>query len=84
MIDRGDYDHDYKSDLQELVQKHGEASIHYEVTRDEGPDHDKTIWIEIKINEIPMGQGCGKSKKDAAQQAAREAIEKFRTERSFS
>ena len=83
LIDRGDYDHDYKSDLQELVQKHGEASLHYEVTRDEGPDHDKTIWIEIKINEIPMGQGCGKSKKDAAQQAAREAIEKIQNGTEF-
>ncbi len=78
LIDCGNYDHDYKSDLQELVQKHGDISIHYEVIRDEGPDHDKTIWMEIRINGKPMGQGQGKSKKDAAQQAAKEAIEKIR------
>lgn len=74
LIDKGDYDHDYKSDLQELVQRHGDACIHYEVTRDEGPDHDKTIWIQVLINGKAMGQGMGKNKKDAAQHAAREAI----------
>lgn len=37
LIDQGDYDHDYKSDLQEMVQKHGDVNISYVVTKDEGP-----------------------------------------------
>lgn len=78
LIDRGDYDHDYKSDLQELVQKNGDVDIHYEVIKDEGPDHDKTIWMEIAVNGKPMGRGVGKSKKEAAQMAAKEAISHIR------
>lgn len=80
LVDQGDYDHDYKSDLQELVQKHGDADIRYEVVHDEGPDHDKTIWIEISVNGIAMGTGVGKSKKEAAQRAAKVAIEKISKE----
>lgn len=78
LVDQGDYDHDYKSDLQELVQKHGNADIRYTVTHDEGPDHDKTIWMEISIDGKAMGTGMGKSKKEAAQRAAGVAIEKIR------
>lgn len=74
LIDEGNYDHDYKTDLQELVQKHKDAEIHYEVIRDEGPDHDKTIWMKITINGKDFGTGKGKNKKEAAQKAAKEAI----------
>ena len=74
LIDQGDYDHDYKSDLQELVQCHGDVDIRYTVTHDEGPDHDKTIWMDITINGKYMGSGIGKNKKEAAQKAAKEAI----------
>ena len=77
LIDRGEYDHDYKTDLQELVQKHGDVDIRYDVIRDEGPDHDKTIWIEVTVNGQAMGTGVGKNKKEAAQKAAKEAIEKI-------
>lgn len=77
LIDRGEYDHDYKTDLQELVQKHGDVDIRYNVIRDEGPDHDKTIWIEVTVNGQAMGTGMGKNKKEAAQKAAKEAIEKI-------
>lgn len=77
LIDRGEYDHDYKTDLQELVQKHGDVDIRYDVIRNEGPDHDKTIWIEVTVNGQAMGTGMGKNKKEAAQKAAKEAIEKI-------
>ena len=60
LIDQGDYDHDYKSDLQEMVQKHGDVNISYVVTKDEGPAHDKTIWMEIHINGKVMGESVGK------------------------
>ena len=77
LIDQGDYDHDYKSDLQELAQKHGDVDIRYDVVRDEGPDHDKTIWMKIMINGKDFGTGVGKNKKEAAQKAAKEAIERI-------
>lgn len=74
LVDVGQYDHDYKTDLQELVQKHGDVEIKYVVTRDEGPDHDKTIWMNVEINGVVYGSGVGKNKKEAAQGAAKEAI----------
>lgn len=77
LIDQGDYDHDYKSDLQELAQKHGDVDIRYDVVRDEGPDHDKTIWMKIMINGKDFGTGVGKNKKEAARKAAKEAIERI-------
>lgn len=78
IIDSGQYDHDYKSDLQEIVQRHGEIDIRYIVVKDEGPDHDKTIWMDIAINGKVFGRGIGKNKKEAAQHAAKEAIAKIK------
>ena len=77
LVDQGIYDHDYKSDLQEIAQKNGDVDIRYEVVRDEGPDHDKTIWMELFINGKALGTGIGKNKKEAAQNAAKEAIERL-------
>ena len=51
--------------------------IRYDVVRDEGPDHDKTIWMKIMINGKDFGTGVGKNKKEAAQKAAKEAIERI-------
>ena len=83
LIDRGEYDHDYKSDFQEMVQKHGEVEIRYEMIRDEGPDHDKTIWMELSVNGKKLGCGVGKNKKEAAQRAAKEAIGALRRGETF-
>ena len=83
LIDRGEYDHDYKSDFQEMVQKHGEVEICYEMIRDEGPDHDKTIWMELSVNGKKLGCGVGKNKKEAAQRAAKEAIGALRRGETF-
>ena len=74
IVDQGTYDHDYKSDLQELVQKDGCSHVEYKVARSEGPDHDKTIWMDVYINGKCMGHGTGKNKKSAAQKAAKEAM----------
>ncbi len=73
-IDAGNYTHDYKTDLQELVQAKGETEIRYQLEHDEGPDHDKTFYMGVYINGEQYGTGTGKSKKEAAQQAAREAL----------
>ena len=66
--------HDYKSKLQELVQEKQGAMPKYRVIREEGPDHEKTFWIELTVFDIET-QGSGKSKKMAEQDAARQALE---------
>ena len=66
--------YDYKSRLQEWVQeKHG-AIPNYKVVNEEGPDHDKTFWVSVRVFGIEA-QGTGKNKKTAEQDAAREALE---------
>ena len=66
--------HDYKSQLQEKVQvKHGSMPA-YRIIREDGPDHDKTFWVGLKVLDIET-EGSGKSKKAAEQDAARRAIE---------
>ena len=46
-----------------LPKKNGDVDIWYEVVRDEGPDHDKTIWMELFINGKALGTGIGKKKR---------------------
>ena len=48
----------------------GEVSINYIVTKEEGPDHNKTFYIDLVINGKVLGKGSGKSKKEAEQKAA--------------
>jgi ribonuclease-3 len=66
---------DYKSFLQELVQT-DKKSLEYEVINESGPAHDKTFEVEVKIDNIVYGTGIGKSKKEAEQNAALDAIKK--------
>ena len=70
---------DYKSKLQEIVQENQGPMPDYRVIREEGPDHEKTFWIELTVFGIET-QGSGKSKKMAEQDAARKALEILRTE----
>ncbi len=69
--------HDYKSKLQEIVQEKQGAMPRYSVIREEGPDHEKTFWIELTVFDIET-QGSGKSKKMAEQDAARRALERLK------
>lgn len=71
--------HDYKSKLQERVQEKQGAMPSYSVLREEGPDHDKTFWIELHVFDIET-KGSGKSKKIAEQDAARKALEILKKE----
>ena len=80
LIMQGDYDKDYKTDLQEILQQNGDVEICYNVIHDEGPDHDKTIWMSVTADGKYLGSGIGKSKKQAAQRAAKEAIERIEKE----
>jgi len=69
---------DFKSLFQEIVQQDTRVSPVYRVVKSEGPDHAKTFWIEALIGDTPMGTGVGKSKQEAEQEAARDALEKLR------
>jgi ribonuclease-3 len=66
--------YDYKSQLQEWVQEKQGEIPNYKVVREEGPDHDKTFWISVKVFDIET-EGEGKNKKTAEQDAARKALE---------
>lgn len=68
---------DYKSHLQELVQEHSKESPSYRVIKSEGPDHDKTFWMEVVSENRILGHGQGKSKQEAEQAAACDALEKL-------
>ncbi len=66
---------DYKTTLQEIIQKNPEEHLSYVLTGEEGPDHDKHFFVEVHLNNNVIGKGGGRSKKEAEQQAAREALE---------
>ena len=66
---------DYKSRLQEMVQT-DKKSLEYRLISESGPSHDKTFVFEVVIDGIVYGKGTGKSKKEAEQQAAYDALKK--------
>ncbi|MBI9105497.1 MAG: ribonuclease III [Spirochaetales bacterium] len=61
---------DYKTLLQEYVQKQYKSYPRYNLVKKTGPDHDRTFWIEVKVKNESYGPGKGKNKKEAEQQAA--------------
>ena len=65
---------DYKTALQEVIQQNPEEQLEYVLVGESGPDHDKRFVVEVHINSNVVGTGQGKSKKDAEQAAAREAL----------
>lgn len=67
---------DYKSALQEAVQT-DKRSLYYDLVKEEGPSHQKTFTMEVKIDGIVYGRGVGSSKKEAEQEAAKNALEKL-------
>jgi len=68
---------DYKSLLQEIIQQQSRVSPTYQVTKSEGPDHAKTFWVQATANGTVLGDGQGKSKQEAEQMAAANALEKI-------
>ena len=66
---------DYKSKLQELVQT-DKKSVDYILVKEEGPSHDRTFTINVVVEGIVLGTGIAKTKKDAEQAAAKEALDK--------
>lgn len=65
---------DYKTMLQEIVQKNPEEKLTYVLAEETGPDHDKSFVVEVHLNSNVIGRGTGGSKKNAEQAAAREAL----------
>ncbi len=69
---------DAKSHLQELAQSQENATPIYKVTKEEGPDHDKTFTVGVHVNGKLRGKGLGPSKQIAQQQAAEKALESYK------
>ena len=66
---------DYKTALQEVIQRNPEEKVEYILINESGPDHSKTFAVEVCLNSNVIGRGTGKSKKEAEQMAAKEALE---------
>lgn len=65
---------DYKTILQEIVQKNPEEHVDYYLVGESGPDHNKSFEIEVRLNSNVIGKGTARSKKQAEQNAAKEAL----------
>jgi ribonuclease-3 len=70
----GEEARDYKTLLQEILQKSSPDKVCYEVIKEEGPDHAKVFYVEVLWKGEVMGRGSGKSKKEAEQLAAKQAL----------
>ncbi|TXK88645.1 ribonuclease III [Parageobacillus sp. SY1] len=80
-IDEGAFSHvmDFKSQLQELVQRDGIGVLEYSILEEKGPAHNKEFVSRVSLNGQALGIGIGKSKKEAEQHAAQMALQKLKT-----
>ena len=69
---------DYKTVLQEVLQKNGNVDIEYVIVDEKGPDHEKVFTAEVKFNNKILATGEGKSKKQAEMEAAQKALENIK------
>lgn len=70
-------DRDYKTTLQELIQRTPGSAVVYHLLRESGPDHCRSFLMEVSVGDSVVGQGIGHTKKEAEQMAARAALEKL-------
>ena len=68
---------DYKSELQQMIQQSGVDTLTYVMVGSSGPDHEKTFEVEARLNSNIIGRGMGKTKREAEQNAAKEALALF-------
>ncbi|MGY3765548.1 ribonuclease III [Vagococcus vulneris] len=75
-VESGAFSHemDYKTVLQEVLQKNGDILIEYVLVNEEGPAHERTFYVEVSAGGQVLGTGSGKSKKNAEQKAAEVAL----------
>jgi ribonuclease-3 len=71
---------DYKTQLQEWCQQHHDCVPQYVTAKESGPDHQKTFDVQVLVQGRALGRGTGRSKKEAEQAAAQEALEHVRRE----
>ncbi|MEC9489241.1 MAG: ribonuclease III [Halanaerobium sp.] len=76
-VEAGEHIHDFKTMLQEITQKKYNTLPHYEVVKEEGPEHNKRFLVQVALEDKPLGQGQGTSKKEAEQRAAKEAVQEL-------
>ena len=72
---------DYKTELQELCQERLKQLPEYRIVAESGPDHQKQFKVELSVKNEVCGHGIGKSKKEAEQKAAKEALKKLRADK---
>ena len=79
-INAGAFSHvmDYKSQLQELIQRDGQGMIEYKVLQEQGPAHNRIFISKVSLDGVELGVGSGKSKKEAEQRAAQLALEELK------
>ena len=70
---------DYKTELQELVQNRYKDTVVYSIVREAGPDHEKEFVAAVSFNQTEFGRGTGRSKKQAEQAAAKQALDEYRS-----
>ena len=68
---------DYKTNLQEFIQRTPNQTLSYRMTGEQGPDHNKTFAFEVLLNDAVIGAGEGRTKKEAEQMAAKDALDKL-------
>jgi ribonuclease-3 len=75
---KGGYAGDYKTELQELVQQRTENTLAYDIIDEHGPDHNKTFVAAVNFRGGNWGTGTGRTKKEAEQAAAKDALTRLR------
>ena len=73
-VAKGDLFNDFKTELQEKLQRATKGKIDYVVFKESGPDHNKIFYVHVRIDGEIIGTGIGRNKKEAEQMAAKEAL----------
>lgn len=77
IVDETDFIKDYKSKLQELMQAENRKSVTYCCDKEEGPSNERLFYFSVYFEGAKLGEGVGRSKKEAEQAAAKDALEKL-------
>ena len=78
LIIKGKYEEDFKTLLQEISQKKMKCLPEYRLIKEKGPDHKKIFCIEVRLKKVTYGTGDGENKKEAEQDAAKDALKKLK------
>ena len=76
-LSKGNLFIDYKTELQETLQKRTKSKIEYKVVKEVGPDHNKKFYMDVIVENKIIGSGMGRNKKEAEQMAAKQALDRI-------